>query len=280
MRNRKIIIIGSGGFIGSEIVENFKLNRVDFVPVNRNKIDLTKKNSILKLKKLIKNNDSVIFISAKAPVKNFSMFQENIKMSENFTRAMQNIKLKYFLYVSSDAVYSDSKSLINEKSMAIPYNLHGLMHLTRENIFKSLKSKKCFVRPTLVYGEKDPHNGYGPNRFIRLAQSKKNIKIFGKGEERRDHIFIGDVGKIIFKLFEKNAVGTINLVTGKLYSFYKIANNVKKIYNIKIKKIKRIGPMPHNGYRAFNNKMLKKILPKYKLTDLSQFIKLKKKYLI
>ena len=280
MRNRKIIIIGSGGFIGSEIVENFKLNRVDFVPVNRNKIDLTKKNSILKLKKLIKKNDSVIFISAKAPVKNFSMFQENIKMSENFTRAMQNIKLKYFLYVSSDAVYSDSKSLINEKSMAIPYNLHGLMHLTRENIFKSLNTKKCFVRPTLVYGEKDPHNGYGPNQFIRLAQSKKNIKIFGKGEERRDHIFIGDVGKIIFKLFEKNAVGTINLVTGKLYSFYKIANNVKKIYNIKIKKIKRIGPMPHNGYRAFNNKMLKKILPKYKLTDLSQFIKLKKKYLI
>ena len=25
------------------------------------------------------------------------------------------------------------------------------------------------LRPTLVYGANDPHNGYGPNRFRRLA---------------------------------------------------------------------------------------------------------------
>ena len=45
-------------------------------------------------------------------------------------------------------------------------------------------------------------------------------------------------------------------------------------------KIKRVGPMPHGGYRAFNNDMLKKILPNYKFTDLSQFIRSKVKYKI
>ena len=28
----------------------------------------------------------------------------------------------------------------------------------------------CFLRPTLIYGSKDPHNGYGPNRFMRQAK--------------------------------------------------------------------------------------------------------------
>ena len=68
----------------------------------------------------------------------------------------------------------------------------------RENMIKLLKVKFCIVRPTLVYGPNDPHNGYGPNQFIRLAQSNKNITLFGKGEERRDHIHIKDVGKVIY----------------------------------------------------------------------------------
>ena len=47
------------------------------------------------------------------------------------------------------------------------------MHLMRENMLKLLDVKLCIVRPTLIYGTNDPHNGYGPNQFIRLAQSKK-----------------------------------------------------------------------------------------------------------
>ena len=51
-----------------------------------------------------------------------------------------------------------------------------MMHVIRENYLKSLFLKKlCILRPTLIYGEGDPHNGYGPNKFIRLA---KKMKIF------------------------------------------------------------------------------------------------------
>jgi nucleoside-diphosphate-sugar epimerase len=34
----------------------------------------------------------------------------------------------------------------------------------------------------------DPHNGYGPNRFRRLAAGGEEIVLFGEGEERRDHV--------------------------------------------------------------------------------------------
>jgi len=38
------------------------------------------------------------------------------------------------------------------------------MHLTREMILKNKFNKiLCILRPTLIYGPGDSHNGYGPN---------------------------------------------------------------------------------------------------------------------
>ena len=51
------------------------------------------------------------------------------------------------------------------------------------------------------------------------------------------------------------------------------------LYKIKISFVKRNGPMPHNGYRAFNNGLLKKILQKTrKITNLVEWIEKKEKY--
>merc|ERR1712127_291681 len=132
-------------------------------------------NSIQKLSKILKKNDRLVFISAIAPVKNFRMLIQNLDMCKNVFEVLKKKKIDYLLYVSSDAVYSDSEKRINEQSETKPENLHGFMHLMRENILKLLNMKLCIVRPTLVYGSNDPHNGYGPNQFIRLAQAKKDL---------------------------------------------------------------------------------------------------------
>ena len=108
------------------------------------------------------------------------------------------------------------------------------MHLTREIMFENLLKKRlCIVRPTLVYGQGDPHNGYGPNRFLRLIKKNGKISLFGKGEELRDHVWINDVSIAISKLIMKRKTGKFNLVTGKVISFNNIA---KQIINISGKK--------------------------------------------
>ena len=56
-----------------------------------------------------------------------------------------------------------------------------------------VKAPLAILRPTLIYGEKDPHNGYGPNQFRRKANKGEAITLFGEGEERRDHVAIDDV---------------------------------------------------------------------------------------
>ena len=48
--------------------------------------------------------------------------------------------------------------------------------------FENLNYNIGHLRPTLVYGENDPHNGYGPNMFLRLAKNAR--KKFGYGTRK------------------------------------------------------------------------------------------------
>ena len=61
------------------------------------------------------------------------------------------------------------------------------MHLTRELILrKYFNNKLCILRPTLIFGKEDKHNGYGPNQFTIL---QKKIKIFFcLGKEKKKEI--------------------------------------------------------------------------------------------
>tara|TARA_Y100000816_G_C26088256_1_gene574656 strand:- start:545 stop:1378 length:834 start_codon:yes stop_codon:yes gene_type:complete len=275
MNQGKLIILGSGGFISSEVVKILNKKKKKFELIPRKKIDLTRISEIINLKKHIKKNDIILFIAAKAPAKNIQMFYSNIKMVLNFSSIINQIKFKKLVYISSDAVYSDNKKKITENSKKEPKNWHGLMHLTRENILKGIINDKklLILRPTLIYGKNDPHNGYGPNKFFRQAIKKKEIKIFGNGEELRDHIWVTDLSKIIFKMLYSKLYGDFNLVTGKLISFYKIANIFSEIYKVKITKLVRKGKMPHKGYRPISNAKLLKHFPNFKFQNIKNIIK-------
>jgi len=268
----RVVIIG-GGFIGKQVFKNLnnsnKVKKCVLIP--RKVIDLTKQKSINQLKLKLKPKDIIFFTAAKAPVKNNYMLLQNIKIATNFCEAVKDIKNLTFYYLSSDAVYKDSKKLLTEDSITQPDSLHGIMHLSREIIFRNcFKKNLSFLRPTLVYGLNEPHNGYGPNSFFRKAIRNQSIRLFGKGEELRDHISINDVSKIIALIIIKKKIGVFNIVTGKRISFYDIAKSIIKITSSKskIEFVKRQGPIPHNGFRIFNNTKLMSIIKKYKFHSL------------
>jgi nucleoside-diphosphate-sugar epimerase len=276
---KRVIILGGSGFIGSCVANKFYNENIKTVLISRNQINLESVGAVNKLRKIIKKNDIIIFVAANAPVKNIEMLNKNLIIAKNVIESLKNIRINHFIYISSDAVYEDSKKRINENSNTVPGSLHGFMHLIRETMLKDLNCLKTFVRPTLVFGSLDPHNGYGPNKFIRCAQSKKEIILFGKGEEKRDHIHVDNVADIVFGAAIKKIGGVINAVSGISISFYEIARKLQKIYpHLNIKLIKRNIPMPHNGYRAFNNSLLKKKFPDIKIIKLSNWINNKEVY--
>jgi nucleoside-diphosphate-sugar epimerase len=162
---------------------------------------------------------------------------------------------------------------MTEEFCAEPGSLHGAMHLAREVMLKSVAGKApvAILRPTLIYGARDPHNGYGPNSFRRKAARGEEIVLFGNGEERRDHVLVDDVAEVGACTLFRRSGGVLNVATGEVVSFREIADQVAAMHTpaTPVRTTTRLGPMPHNGYRAFDIVACGKAFPDLKMTRLS-----------
>jgi len=260
-KEKKIAIIGNTGFIGKSLCKKLLKEKKKIISFNSKNCNLLKKYSKTYLSKKINQCNVIVFISAIAPCKNLIQLEKNIKMMSTFLEAIRYNNISQLVYISSDAVYKDTKNKINENSKVEPNSIHGIMHQTRENILKIFFQKKLtIIRPTLIYGSKDTHNGYGPNKFARNAINNKDIKIFGNGEEIRDHVHINDVVDLIYNVIKFKSFGIFNAVTSKPTSFVNLAKLIIKKFKSKSKivNVKRNGPMPHGGYRCFDRKKIAK----------------------
>ena len=267
----RVVIVGAGGFVGAATGERLRARGVKVMPITRQDIDLLSASAAEQLAAVLRDNDTLVFIAAQAPVKNNTMLIDNLRMVGAVCNALISIKVAHVIYVSSDAVYADSDRPLNEASCAHPASLHGVMHLTREVMLaEACKAPLCILRPTLIYGANDPHNGYGPNRFRRLAQQGHEITLFGGGEEQRDHVYIDDVAEIITLCVVHKSQGILCIATGSVTSFLDVAKKVAAMApnTPAIIKVERNGPMPHRGYRAFDPSATVRAFPDFCYTSL------------
>ena len=98
--------------------------------------------------------------------------------------------------------------------------------------------------------------GEDVDKYLEQEQANKgeNILLFGEGEERRDHVWIQDVADLTCRVLCHQSTGVINIATGTVVSFREIAEQITQLVpgSSQIKGSVRSGPMPHNGYRAFD----------------------------
>jgi UDP-glucose 4-epimerase len=273
VKPKRVVVMGAGGFVGRASVAKLKASGVNVVALTRQEVDLLAPDAAGKLGAELTPDTTLIVTSALAPVKNSPMLLDNLRMMWAVIQAVKSSSVAHLIYISSDAVYTDSDKPMTEASPAAPGSLHGVMHLAREVMLTQELSgiPLAFVRPTLIFGPGDPHNGYGPNRFMRLAQQSKDITLFGEGEELRDHIFIEDVGEIVRRCAFHRATGIVNAVSGKVASFKEIAKMAAARFESRVNVLgaPRVGPMPHNGYRAFDASLLARLFPDFTLTPLA-----------
>ena len=274
-RKSRVIILGAKGFISSAIAKKCCENKFLVINLSRQDIDLAQSSASEKLGNILQDGDSVVVGAAVAPVKNVAMLNLNLRMAEQVVKACQTKKLKYLLNISSDAVYEDSIAPLTENSLKAPLSLHGVMHLARELCFDTLQAPVGILCTTLVYGLGDPHNGYGPNQFSRLVKESSSIELFGKGEELRDHVFIDDVAQISMLMLKSSKAERVNVASGTVVSFKSIASSCLTISGSQKKIVykDRNGPMPHNGYRAFDISKIRSLFPEFKPTLLTEGLK-------
>jgi nucleoside-diphosphate-sugar epimerase len=269
----RVVVIGSGGFVGGALVKRLAQADIPVLALSRTEINLLANDASATLAGLLRPTDAVVAVAAIAPVKNTPMLSDNMRLVANVIAALGKIGVAHVINISSDAVYADGPHPLTELSPMAPGSLHGVMHLARELAFGAEANAPLVnLRPTLIYGASDPHNGYGPNRFRRLAEAGEDIVLFGAGEERRDHVYIDDVAELIVQALLHKSVGALNIVTGQVHSFADIAKTAVALSGrpIAVKPSPRVGPMPHDGYRPFDNAACRLAFPQFSFTPLQQ----------
>jgi nucleoside-diphosphate-sugar epimerase len=265
----RVVVLGAGGFIGGAAARRLRAEGIEVASLGRDFCDLLATDASVRLSAELRPDDTLVFVSARAPVKNGAMLMENIRMGEAVCVALKNQPVAHVVYVSSDAVYKDSDEPLSESSCAEPGSLHGVMHLAREVMLRSEYSGPLvFVRPTLTYGMDDPHNGYGPNRFRRLAAEGKELVLFGEGEERRDHVAVEDIAELVLRVVLQRGTGIVNAVSADVVSFRDLAEFIAAKFSpvVAVKGSPRVGPMPHNGLRPFAPSAALAAFPGFKFT--------------
>jgi nucleoside-diphosphate-sugar epimerase len=198
---------------------------------------------------------------------------KNLRMAESVCAAITQNPPAHFVYISSDSVYDARySSLLNEDSTCEPTGLYPLMHVARERIFEqactSAKIPFAVVRPCAIYGPRDTHNSYGPNRFIRTALRDGRITLFGGGEERRHHVYVWDAAKIVELCLVHRSAGIINTATADAVPFYAVAELVMATIGrpILLEHLPRSSPITH---RHFDSTGLAKAFPRFLPTPLA-----------
>jgi len=251
----RVVVIGAAGFVGNAIAARAERDGAETVRIGRGEVDLLAPGAADRLAGLLKDGDSIVAASAIAPCKNLGQLQDNLRLTAALVEAIARVDAAHVVNIGSDAVFIDQDTPLTEASPKAPDSYHGVMHLAREVAFKAdVKAPLAIVRPTLLYGAGDPHNGYGPNQFRRKANAGTPISLFGNGEERRDHVLVDDVAELAWRVLRHRSTGSLNIATGTITSFRDIANMAVRLSGrqVAIETTPRRGPMPHNGYRAFD----------------------------
>lgn len=257
----RVVVIGSNGFMGRNLIRVLREKKIEVLALSKEELDCLDPKSIDRLSHLLKPTDSVVILATITPSKGkgIDALVKNIHIAETIGKAIEKQNVAHLVYISADAVYPLYRGVVSESTSPDPADIYGAMHLTREQIFRSLQVPIAILRSTLVYGAGDPHNSYGPNRLRRMAHKEGKITLFGKGEERRDYIFIDDVVALIIKAVEHRSQGLLNLATGTSISYFELAekiaskfsNPIEIVTNVRTNAITHCHFDPANVFKAF-----------------------------
>lgn len=265
-RDKKIIVTGAAGFIGSNIVRALNAQSINNLILTDN-LDHPGKESNLKSLAYEQYLDSADFLSNLASLPSSEigavihlgactdtlvrdeeyMMHNNFEYSKKLWEFCVQNNLR-FIYASSAAVYGDGSRGFKEDAKDLkPLNLYGRSKALFDEFVLSAREKPpqwVGLRFFNVYGPGEAHKEHMASMIYKsYLEIKKTGRIelfasshpdFADGEEKRDFIFVGDVVKIILYFFEHaDRSGIFNVGTGKARSFRALADALFAALNLK-----------------------------------------------
>lgn len=259
-KNNKIVIFGSDGMIGRNLVLNLKKKgyRKLLTPKKKSLDLLVEK----KVENYLKKNKPKVVINLAAKnagsfdIKNnqFEYLFYNTKLINNLVNSSNNQNIPIFINISSASAYSNN-SKKNKEEDILNGKLdketasYGLSKIIGIKLIEYLNKKNYFslIFPN-IFGPKPLKNKNYQfiDLFVREFLTKKNLKIKVNKKIKREFLYLEDASDAIIFFLEKSMKNQVKHPT----------INIKPIVNISLIDIlKKISQKTkNNSYKIYHNK--------------------------
>lgn len=256
MQNRRVLVTGGAGFIGSELVRQlvarqFSVRIVDNLVNGKSEnlqdvlgdgvelvvADIRDASS---MGSLFRDVEIVFHLaclgvrhSIHSPVENHEV---NATATLGLLQTARSSGVKRLVYVSSSEVYGTARTApITEEHPTLPMTVYGASKLAGEAytraFWQTYRYPTVVLRPFNAYGPRCHHEGDSGEvipKFLLRCLAGKPMVIFGDGVQTRDFTFVADTARGILTagLSDASVGQTINLGTGFEIRIRDLANAV------------------------------------------------------
>lgn len=311
-KNKKVLITGAAGFVGSNAVDYF-LRKGAVVTaavspkVSKSKITINlgpnmKKVKIMKAD-LLYPNEAEKVTKKQQIVLNFAavdgnisfknkysteLFSQNMRIALNMLEASKKTVERFLLVSSSDIYISEARSPITEHSpigVSWEHKIDGyklakwVSELVAREFDRQFGLKSVIIRPSNLYGPRDEFENKEKTRFIPVAiksviKEKEDISLWGNGKQIRTFLYIEDFIDICARLIEKDASNfPINVASPDPVTLKEVVDEISELAGV-TRKIKIDSSKPGGAkVRFFDTRLLTKIIKPQKLTSLKEGLK-------
>lgn len=262
---KKILVIGSNSFAGSNLIFHLLENKYKVVGISRskesnkiylkykrskhlnnfsfNQLDINKDlNKIINL--IVKKKPEFIINFAAQGMVNESWisptdwYQTNILSQTKLFEKIKFLKfIKRLIYFSTPEVFGENKESLKENALFNPSTPYAVSRAAFENHLKInskiYKIPITITRTSNIFGPHQPFYRIIPKTIIKLIRNQK-IYLDGLGKSKRSFIFMDDVSNALIKMIKKkNPSSFYHISTNEFISTEFLVLKISKILNKK-----------------------------------------------
>lgn len=249
-----VLITGANGFVGSYLTRRL-LDDYRVIATGRGecRLDINHKNFYYKSLDFTEENEVGAILSAYQPeliIHSGAMskpddcegdrdgaYKTNVTATGYLLKAAARLK-SFFLFLSTDFIFSGEEGMYSEDDPAAPVNYYGLTKLQAEELVKQYPYDWSIVRTVLVYG--DPRGGRG-NILTMVANNLKagmSLKIFN--DQVRTPTYVEDLAQGIKTIIDKRATGIFHLSGEDVRTPYEMAVEAADYLGYDSRKIEKV----------------------------------------